>query len=472
MSLLARAHAGLIALLLACLPVTSFGAPAVESNVLDWQKEGVSVSASQWPVKKLLARLSAATGWKIFFDPSINELVTVRFSRVSPGEALRLLLGTASYALVPQPKGGFKLYVYRTRMDDATSLVNPESERPKNRIANELILTLAPGSEVDVAQLASELGGKIVAQSDELNAYRLQFPDAETAQTAREKLAARQGFDTQDNYSFDRPTAPGASSGSLASMFPLDATPVARGQEVKVALVDTPVQPLEGKMKDFLLPSVHVAGTPTSLPTDPTHGTSMAETLLNSMIFTKGATTDASKLGAVRLLPIDIYGNESVTTTFEVAQGLYQAIQSGAQVINLSLGGTGESPMVDYLLDIAKKKEILVFASAGNSPTTDLTWPAANPNTIAVTAADFRGNIAPYANRGDFVDVKAPGTSRIVFNGQTYISTGTSTATAFVSGQAVGLTAQGLSAGQTTDLILRNFDVNAAPAATGSNRAR
>ena len=230
-----------------------------------------------------------------------------------------------------------------------------------------------------------------------------------------------------------------------------------------VALVDTPVQPLEGKMKDFILESIHVTDTPESLPSDPTHATSMAETLLNSMIFTKGASQDSSGLGNVRVLPIDIYGNSATTTTFEVAQGLYKAIQSGAQVVNLSLGGTGDSPMVDYLLEMAKKKDIIVFASAGNVPTTDPTFPAANPNAIAVTAADPNGNIASYANRGSFVDVKAPGSSRIYFNGQMYISTGTSTATAFVSGQAAGLAAQGFTPAQTTELILRKFDVNATP---------
>ncbi len=119
--------------------------------------------------------------------------------------------------------------------------------------------------------------------------------------------------------------------------------------------------------------------------------------------------------------------------------------------------------MVDYLLEMAKQKQILVFASAGNTPTTDPTWPAANPNAIAVTATDWNGDLAAYANRGSFVDVKAPGSARIVYNGQTYISTGTSTATAFVSGQAAGLAAQGLTTAQVQDAILRNFNVNNPP---------
>ena len=118
--------------------------------------------------------------------------------------------------------------------------------------------------------------------------------------------------------------------------------------------------------------------------------------------------------------------------------------------------------MVDYLLEMAYKKEILVFASAGNSPTTDPTYPAANPNTIAVTAADWQGNIASYANRGNFVDVKAPGTSRVYYNGQAYMSTGTSTATAFISGQAAALTASGMGSAQTANTILNRFNVNSA----------
>ncbi len=443
--------------LLASLPVL-----AETGKELVWRKGGkVDARMRDWSLKKVLSRLTAATGWKVFVDPKVEEHITVEFSGLAQGEALKLLLGSVNYALVPEGQSS-KLYVYKNNLADATALVAPEHGKPTNWIANELILALRPGAKEDIDKLASELGGKVVAKSDGLNAYRLQFPDAETAQTAREKLAARQGFDAQDNYAFDRPTSPSSSSSSsLAALFPLDSKPVSRGDQVTVALVDTPIQPLEGKMKDFILPSVHVSDTPDSLPADPTHSTSMAETLLNSMVFTKGATPDSSKLGNVRVLPIDIYGNSPTTTTFEVAQGLYKAIQSGAQVVNLSLGGTGDSPMVDYLLEVAKKKDILVFAAAGNEPTTDPTWPAANPNAIAVTAADSSGNIASYANRGSFVDVKAPGTSRVYYNGQIYISTGTSTATAFVSGQAAGLAAQGFDSSQTTQLILKNFDVNA-----------
>ena len=416
------------------------------------------------PLTNVLARLAAVTGWKVYLEPGLSRRISVEFQNAPQRDALKKLFGDISYALVPQPNGGGKLFVYETSISDATSFIRPDAAaRPKNWLPNELIVSLAPGSKEGIDKLADELGGKVIAGDKSLNAYRIEFPDAATAEAAREKIAARDDVAFHDNYSFDRPTLTGNGSQSPQSLFPIDPKPVTRGDQVTVALVDTPVQPLDGKMNDFILPSIRVRDE-AALPTDgPTHATSMAQTVLNSLASDRGS----GDLGKVRIQPIDIYGSSPSTTTFEVSQGLHKAIQSGAQVINLSLGGTGESPMVDYLLEMAHKKEILVFASAGNSPTTDLTFPAANPNTIAVTAADRYGNIAPYANRGSFVDVKAPGTSKIYYNGQTYFSTGTSTATAFVSGQAAALTAQGYSAAQSADAILKSFNVNAAPVTRG-----
>ena len=62
------------------------------------------------------------------------------------------------------------------------------------------------------------------------------------------------------------------------------------------------------------------------------------------------------------------------------------------------------------------------------------------------------------------MDVKAPGTSRIYYNGQAYISTGTSTATAYISGQAAALTARGLGAAQTASSILNTYSLNSTAA--------
>ena len=456
----------LIAVVLGIVLLGAVPARGADDSNLRW-KQGRVVDASivGWPLKKLLGQMAASTGWKVYVEPGIESTINVTFKNLPQGEALRVLLRNVNYALLPGKNGGSELFVYSTSLGGATDLVAPElANKPANWLANEIIVTLAPGAKEDMEKLAESLGGKVVASSEDLNSYRLQFDDAESAQKAREKLAARDDLETSDNYQFDRPeNLANAFTGSPAS-FGIDPAPVGPGEQIKVAVVDTPVQQLEGKMKDFVLPSINIVEGAANLPQEPTHGTSMVQTLLNSMAL--GDTENVS--GTVRILPVDIYGGNAHTTTFEVAMGLRAAIQQNPNIINLSLGGTGYSPLVEQLLEIAYDKQIIVFASAGNTPTTEPTFPAASPYVIGVTASMPDGSIAPYANRGAFVDIKAPGRSMLYYNGQRFISTGTSTATAFASGRAAAYTAQGQPAPEVAAMMLTGFDVKA-PVQTGSS---
>ena len=83
------------------------------------------------------------------------------------------------------------------------------------------------------------------------------------------------------------------------------------------------------------------------------------------------------------------------------------------------------------------KQNIVLFAAAGNQPVTTPFYPAAYAEVMAVTAID-QGQIASYANRGSFVSLGAPGSSIIYFNNEPYYVSGTSTASAFASGAAIG----------------------------------
>jgi hypothetical protein len=96
---------------------------------------------------------------------------------------------------------------------------------------------------------------------------------------------------------------------------------------------------------------------------------------------------------------------------------------------------------------------VLFFGAAGNYPSTANTYPAAYPEVVAVTAGDKKGNIAPYANRGEFVDVIAPGVSVVQFNGQSFLINGTSASTAYVTGTAAAYRASGKTAAQAESSI-------------------
>ena len=81
----------------------------------------------------------------------------------------------------------------------------------------------------------------------------------------------------------------------------------------------------------------------------------------------------------------------------------------------------------------------------------------------AVTAID-QGQLAPYANRGSFVSLGAPGDSVFCYNGQSYLSRGTSDAASFISGVAAGhMETSSASVAATEAFLKNNFGVKIVP---------
>ena len=93
----------------------------------------------------------------------------------------------------------------------------------------------------------------------------------------------------------------------------------------------------------------------------------------------------------VRILPIDVYGSNPATTTFDVGRGIYAAAEAGPTVINLSLGTDSNSPFLYRLIQDVSNQGVLVVAAAGNQPVTTPVYPAAYPEVLAVTASDRAG---------------------------------------------------------------------------------
>jgi hypothetical protein len=419
-------------------------APRANSLVWRAKEDRVDARIDGWSLNRFLQQLVAETGWRVYIEPDTERTVTATFTNLNASDALRRLLGNLNYALLPQTNGPAKFFVFRTSVQEATRLIEPPPlpqpallVKDKGRLPNELVVTLKPGARADIDRLARELGAKVIGRADGLNSYRLQFEDAESAEAARTSLESNPDVaSTQSNYRMSPPTETDALA--LSSGFPLNLKPAKTGDKTVVGLIDTAVQTQGAQLDGFLLPSVSVAGAGATPVDQPTHGTSMAETILRGLAQLpdlKGETT-------VRILPVDVYGGTENTSTFEVAKGIAAAVQAGATVINLSLGGEGDSEMLHQVIQDAHKQGVLFFAGAGNDPSSTLYYPAAYPEVVAVTAGDKRGNIAPYASRGNFVDAIAPGTSLVQFNQQVYMVTGTSAATAYLSGIATGISAE------------------------------
>ena len=414
------------------------------SGDLAWRAADSKVSAriDGWTLDRLLETIAARTRWQIFVDPDARHRVNAKFSDLGPGEALRRLLGPLNFVLVPaaDARSAPKLYVFRNSRAAATQRVAapPDTGQRGRRLDDELILRRKPGSSEDIDDLAARLGGKVIGRSDELGAYRLKFDSAEAAEAARRHLAGEDGTRSLDsNYVVDRPDPAAAELAAAMAGLNLKAKPVAPGEGVVVAVVDTGVQGEAAGIQDFLLPEVSIAGK-AALPSEElAHGTSMAATLLHSLSRLAGESDGTT----VRVLPVDVYGNRPDATSFDIALGIYAAMRSGASIVNLSLGGDEPNPFIRDLIQSGREQGVVFLAAAGNAPVTAPTFPAAYPEVIAVTALNRQGEIAAYANYGEFVDVGAPGASYVTFRGQPYVVVGTSPATASASAMAAWVAA-------------------------------
>jgi hypothetical protein len=448
-----------LALALAGLALALATHPVAAAEALQWHTNRVSADINSGDLYQLLEKVAALTGWNIYVEPGLSHKVSAKFKDLTPGEALHMLLGDVNFALVPQTNSNPRLFVFRTTMRNATRLVRPAvpADIGKARIIpNELIVRLKPGAKID--EIAKLLGAKVIGRIDSLNAYRLQFEDAASAEAARAQLASNPDVASVDsNFGLDRPAGPQLSGSVGAPPIDLQLKPPPANGRIVVGVLDTAMQPLCGDLNKFLLKPISVAGEAQLAAGEPSHGTAMAETLLRSVqTVTKGST-------AVQILPVDVYGPNASTSTFDVANGVVQAVNGGARIINMSLGSQGDSEFLHSVLQDVKKQNIPVFAAAGNEPVTTPFYPAAYPEVTAVTAVD-QGQVASYANRGSFVSLGAPGTSIVCYSGADFFVVGTSAASAYASGFAAGyMDSTGNNASQMQSFMQSSFGVQMAP---------
>lgn len=242
-------------------------------------------------------------------------------------------------------------------------------------------------------------------------------------------------------------------------------------KSIVVAVLDTGIIPNHPDLRDNLLSGIDFVGgdktysvrsyNPTDYdPKDETpyekggsHGTHVAGII--------GAVTNNS-LGVagvnwnVKILPIRAL-TRSGGTSWDIAEGIYYAIDQGVNIINMSFGSNYDSYYQREAVREAVQQGITVVAATGNEGSS-VYYPAAYPETIAVSAVGSKNTKTAYSNYGPEVDIAAPGGDY----GESIISTwgyyqngkaiadyngmiGTSMAAPHVSGAAALLAASGIS---------------------------
>jgi subtilisin family serine protease len=139
-----------------------------------------------------------------------------------------------------------------------------------------------------------------------------------------------------------------------------------------------------------------------------------------------------------RLIPVKVLDCTGMGSDVQVIAGIDWAISRGARVINLSVGGPGQSDVLDAAVERAHRAGVLVIAASGNAGGDVPYYPAASPHVLAVGATDQSDRLSSFSNFGDHIGVVAPGESILsTFPGGTYqYKGGTSMASPHVAGLA------------------------------------
>ena len=181
-----------------------------------------------------------------------------------------------------------------------------------------------------------------------------------------------------------------------------------QGAGITVAVIDTGVSRVPDLQQTEFARGYDFVNDRIEATDDNGHGTHVAGTIAQSTNNNYGVAGIAY---AAKIMPIKVLAADGSGNVADIAEAIRFAADNGADVINLSLGGGGDSRLLKEAIDYAYEKQAVVVAAAGNSNLNSASYPARYPRVISVSAFDSSGEKAPYSNYGAGVDLSAPGGS-------------------------------------------------------------
>ena len=236
-----------------------------------------------------------------------------------------------------------------------------------------------------------------------------------------------------------------------------EAHAVTSGAGAVVAVVDTGIDAAHPDLQGRVLPGYDLVSGDATPQDGQGHGTHVSGIIAADA--SNGVGMDSVAPGA-KILPIRVLDDNGSGSSAAVAAGIDWATSHGADVINLSLGGSiplgglGQESDIDAAIERALAHNVVVVAAAGND---SLPLCENNPfggRVLCVGAVDRRGLRSFYSSFGEGVNILAPGGSSLPGTDEDILSTyndggyhylaGTSQATPHVSGVAALLASLGV----------------------------
>ncbi|MDB5096345.1 MAG: Proprotein convertase in/kexin type 6 [Cyanobacteria bacterium RYN_339] len=198
-----------------------------------------------------------------------------------------------------------------------------------------------------------------------------------------------------------------------------DAWATTTGKGVIVAVIDSGCDPNHPDLKANLLPLIdevvamnnHDLFSTSAGPENfdnrdghghGTHVCGIVGAVRGNGIGVSGAAPD------VKILPVKVTTSSGDADDATISKGILDAVDNGAQVINLSIGGPEPSPILLDALNYAFNKNVVVVIASGND-SREVNYPAAYNGVISVGAITDKDKVASYSSHGQNLVIVAPG---------------------------------------------------------------
>ncbi|MDF2439422.1 MAG: serine protease, partial [Abditibacteriota bacterium] len=356
-------------------------------------------------------------------------------------------------------------------------LLQPNS--PHSSSAKLFRARLAPGQDRDTLLARLQADERVEAAEAEATFH---LPEPITAQSKYFVRASREAPEAAPKTRGWKPNDPRFDEQWHLSMVGAEAAwQRSRGKGVIVAVIDTGVAVRDSargkRCRDFAqtswTPGYNFIENNDDTYDDVGHGTHVAGTIAESTNNGEGAAGLAYQAS---IMPLKVFGLNGYCTSADIADAVRFAVDRGAGVINMSLGGPMPSPVMHRAVQYARARGVLVVCSAGNGFGEPVGFPAAFDESLAISAVGPKSGIATYSSYGPEVSLAAPGGDMIAFGPQAgvlqntfipaefggsgddyYFFQGTSMSAPHASAVAALVMAQGIrDAARVEDILLRS----------------
>lgn len=360
----------------------------------------------------------------------------------------------------------------------AISPVHAEAE-PTDLTNVVLVKFAANTTEAERIQLVNEMGGEIVFWLDAISTAQVRLPaNWAAARGGKNALTLASQNQFVQSVQFDSVVsgvpsdqnlmdAQPSTSNSVNSTIPMSPMPVNDADyidpqkqvyapdmislrtawnntmgspDVKIAILDSGILASHPEFAGRVLAGYDFVNNDNDPNDDYGHGTHVAG------IAAAGANNGIGMLGVCpgcSIIPVKVLDQYNQGTWGNVAAGILFAVDAGANVINLSLGGQSTIQAVEDAIRYAAQHNVVVVAAVGNGRSDVPFYPAAMAEVVGVAATRNDDTRWSLSNYGSFVEISAPGYAvystyndlNNTYSGYNYMS-GTSMAAPHVAGLA------------------------------------